>query len=63
MLEIQEGTCALCEQRMLRTDSDAWHPWNVEKACPPEIDDNGVTVPKWGSFGRPGMEYFKEGQS
>lgn len=54
----EEGTCSRCGQTMLRTASDAWHPYTVKEACPPEIDKDGVTVPEWGGYGRPGREYF-----
>lgn len=56
---IKIGICALCGQEMISTENDAWHPWDVEQACPPEIDEQGVTVPQWGGFGRPGREHFR----
>lgn len=49
----------MCGQRFLRAGNDAWHPWTVENPCPPEDDDNGVTVARFGSFGRPGIENFR----
>lgn len=53
------GTCALCKQEMIRTDDDCWHPFNVAAPCPPESKENGVTVVGFGTFGRPGREFFR----
>lgn len=57
--EVLVGTCRACGQELLLTDNDCWHPYNVEKACPPEIDfGQGFGVPAWGGYGRPGVAYF-----
>lgn len=55
MSDVEQGSCGLCGQCMLRTVSDCWHPWHVEKACPPE-DEYGF--PMFGTPGRPGGENF-----
>lgn len=53
------GTCKACGQVLLVSPNDCWHPYNVEKACPPEIDmGQGIKVPAWGGYGRPGLNYF-----
>ena len=54
------GRCSLCNQEMgynVEMD-DAWHPYDVEEACPPEWFENGILVPQWGRPGRPGSEWF-----
>lgn len=58
----EEGTCDLCGQRMLRTSSgECWHPYNVERACPPEPEDP-ADYGTWCAAGnrtlRPGAEHF-----
>jgi hypothetical protein len=55
------GTCDLCGQVMLlnATTSDAWHPWDVDLPCPPEVNQDGLLVPSWGRPGRPGAEHFR----
>lgn len=59
ILSAEQGTCALCGQEMIRTPDDAWHPWTVEKACPPEVRMNGMSLSEWGTPGRPGREHFR----
>lgn len=57
------GTCKACGQMLIMTASDCWHPWNVEKTCPPEVDlGQGFPVPAWGGYGRPGVAYFIENE-
>lgn len=57
----ERGVCALCGQEMLRanSDGDAWHPWSVLAACPPEDDRRGFTSAVWGTSFRPGREHFR----
>ena len=69
MSEAVEGTCALCGQVMVRDGDDAWHPWNVERACPPEpgpMNESRENFDAWQAFyaaglrtGRPGVEHFR----
>lgn len=59
-MNVKLGTCTACKQEMIQTDTDCWHPWNVEKACPPEIFVNNLWIPAWGSVGRPGRDFFME---
>ena len=54
----QVGACKACGQELILTEDDCWHPYNVERACPPEIDYQGFAKAQWGSFGRPGRQYF-----
>lgn len=63
----QVGTCALCGQQMIKDVDpvDAWHPYGVEFACPPEPSSTPYDVEGWQRFhdlglrpGRPGLEYF-----
>lgn len=60
---LQLGICNLCRQQMLYDprNGDAWHPWDVERACPPEPK----TFEGWQDFaraglrpGRPGAQHF-----
>jgi len=60
--DIESGTCDLCGQVLLLTADDCWHPWNVDRACPPEPPG---TSPEWRAWamagnrsGRPGREHF-----
>lgn len=55
----EKGTCVLCGQEMLRTADDCWHPYYVERACPPESAGGGFPQPEWGKPGRPGREHFR----
>lgn len=56
------GTCDLCGQKMIRTAADCWHPYNVEKACPPEPRGDSLAYGEWimagNRTGRPGREHF-----
>jgi hypothetical protein len=71
MSDAEVGTCALCGQTMIRTDDDCWHPYNVKKACPPELQwrfpGDPDAVAAWQELrakgirpGRPGREHFRE---
>lgn len=55
------GHCALCQQEMLRTANDCWHPYGVPVACPPEVNDRGIVGAAFGGFGRPGREHWLPG--
>jgi hypothetical protein len=60
-VEHDVGTCDLCGQKLIRTATDCWHPWNVERACPPEFPlspehPNGIAFGD--GYGRPGREHF-----
>ena len=65
MTNVEIGICDLCGQEMLKTADDAWHPWNVERECPPtpamtdfdgwrEFNAKGLRI------GRPGAQHFVE---
>jgi hypothetical protein len=67
--EAEVGTCDLCGQELIRTADDCWHPYDVERACPPQPDDPKMSTPEsfdaWQTFyasglrpGRPGREHF-----
>lgn len=47
-----QGICDLCEQELILTHDDCWHPHTVEIACPPP-DHRGL------GSGRPGKEHWK----
>lgn len=58
------GICALCGQEMVRYGDDAWHPYTVKRACPPEPERDDYDG--WAAFaasglrsGRPGVEHFR----
>jgi hypothetical protein len=64
--EVEVGTCDLCGQEFLRTADDCWHPFYVEKACPPEPSSNPFDVDGWQEFfekglapNRPGREHWR----
>lgn len=64
--DAEVGHCGLCNQQMIKTKNDCWHPREaMVVACPPEPP--GLT-PEWGAWyaagnrtGRPGREHFREG--
>lgn len=59
--ELKVGVCSECGQKLLLTADDCWHPYTVERACPPNILVNGVQRPAWGEgFGRPGRDKWQE---
>lgn len=56
-LALEVGVCALCGQELLRTTTDCWHPWTVERACPPE-----PPLHQWPAgfrSGRPGRDQWR----
>ena len=57
------GVCALCGQVLIRTEDDCWHPWDVERACPPEPRGDGMAYGQWVSSGnrtgRPGRQHWR----
>lgn len=59
MAEAQSGVCDLCGQELILTDDDCWHPFNVEKACPPETHEGGLVTTAFGTFFRPGREHWR----
>lgn len=67
MSKAEVGTCDLCGQEMVYTaeDNDAWHPYYVERVCPPEPSSDLWDHDAWQAFfakgwrpGRPGAEHF-----
>lgn len=62
MDEAEIGCCALCGQQLIRTADDCWHPWNVERPCPPQpaaLLDLLTWYEAGGRTGRPGREHFQ----
>jgi hypothetical protein len=61
--EAEVGVCGLCNQTMIRTADDCWHPWDVEKACPPEPPGGTTRWIAWyqagNRSGRPGREHWR----
>lgn len=62
-----EGVCALCGQQLIITPDDCWHPYDVERACPPEPAPDDWGEDGWPAFyaaghrpGRPGREHWRE---
>ena len=64
------GHCSLCGQEMILGRDDAWHPYDVERACPVEPPDPKMTTEgsyrAWQEWyasgkrhGRPGREYWR----
>jgi hypothetical protein len=54
------GHCDLCGQELIRTEDDCWHPHTVQKACPPEVYNNGIPTAEFGDgFGRPGRQHWQ----
>lgn len=65
--QAESGICDLCGQELIRTATDCWHPYTVERACPPEPGDDWSQETGWPAFyrqyrgpGRPGREHFVE---
>lgn len=58
--EPEEGTCDLCGQYMIRTPDDCWHPYNVERACPPEPP--GLDHAAWSEWYREGNRPLRPGR-
>lgn len=56
-LALDVGECDLCGQDLLRTSSDCWHPWTVERACPPEPPLHAW--PPGFRSGRPGRDHWR----